>query len=89
MWEGDLTEFCQSHGLSLRQAKYLQCTAEHLLAQQDGGKNSPENIAAACQWCTQRRHLGRRNKAPDPLQYKQRIQQLINRGHWHPLAGRL
>lgn len=89
MWEGDLTEFCQLHGLSSRQAKHLQCTAEHLLAQKDGGRNSAENVAAACLWCNKRRHLGRQDNAPDPLQYKRRIQHQISKGKWHPLAARL
>ncbi|WP_254782667.1 HNH endonuclease, partial [Lysobacter sp. yr284] len=32
-----------------------RCTAEHLIARHEGGRNRRENIAAACWLCNQRR----------------------------------
>lgn len=48
MWLGDPLPFAQRHALSLRQAKLPQCTAEHLVARQDGVSDAPDNIFAAC-----------------------------------------
>lgn len=84
IWEGDPTEFLARHGISPRKAKYLRCTAEHLVAQQDGGVDTPHNIAAACVWCNRMRHWKRQDKAPSPEQYKKRVSQLICKRRWHP-----
>lgn len=84
MWEGDPSEFTARYGIRLRKAKHLRCTAEHLLAQQDGGGETLLNIAAACLWCNRMRHLGRHDKAPSPTKYKTRVTQLISKRQWHP-----
>ena len=57
MWQNDTCEeFARLYGISTKKAKRLQCTAEHLIAQCDGGKHTQENIVAACLWCNRRRH---------------------------------
>ena len=81
MWESDCMSFAQAHKISLSQAKLLKCTAEHLKARQDGGKDTAKNIVAACQWCNQRRH--RIKQAPSPCVYRQLVQQRLSNGRWH------
>lgn len=81
MWQGSPFSFASAHGLSLKQARLLQCTAEHLIARQDGGSNTRSNIVAACRHCNQTRH-----KRPTPLspdQYRQLVQQRLGKGGWH------
>ncbi len=87
MWEGDPSEFSARFGIDPRKVKHLQCTAEHLIAQKDGGSETAQNIAAACLWCNRMRHRGRHNKAPTPAKYKSRVSQLIAKRQWHPALG--
>lgn len=54
MWTENPTQFAESHKLSARQANELRCTAEHLLARRDGGKDTSQNIVAACTWCNRK-----------------------------------
>lgn len=82
MWDRDPVRFCKEFGLTLRQAAVLRCTAEHLCARQDGGKNSSSNIVAACQWCNQHRH--KRRVPLDPEQYKAHVSQRMSKGKWLP-----
>lgn len=84
IWEDGEEEFCQRFRISVRLAKLLKSTAEHLLAQQDGGKDTAENIVAACAWCNRRRHHGRHLKAPTPANYRCHIAKRVARGKWHP-----
>lgn len=81
MWEGDPKTFARLAGLSLEQAKRFQCTAEHLQARQDGGRDVEENIVAACVCCNQRRHYLR--PAPDPARYRSIVQKHLAIGSWH------
>ena len=46
MCNGHPAPFAQSHGISIAQAQLLECTAEHLIARKDGGRNTRENIVA-------------------------------------------
>jgi hypothetical protein len=87
MWETNQEQFLLSHRLPARLAKHLQCTAEHLLAQQDNGCDTSENIVAACLWCNRSRHQGRSLKAPDPHTYKSQVAEFIAKGHWHPVIA--
>lgn len=84
IWEGDPAEFMARYGICLRKARHLRCTAEHLIAQQDGGVDSALNIAAACVWCNRKRHSRRQHKAPSPEEYKARVTELISNRKWHP-----
>lgn len=90
MWEGsDQATFASRFKLSKKLIPLCQSTAEHLHAQQDGGKDVRENITAACKYCNVRRHQGRADNAPSPEQYRARIQRLIAQGKWHPALAAL
>ncbi|MFT3807262.1 HNH endonuclease [Arenimonas sp.] len=86
MWLDDLPIFATLYRLPSRQARQLQCTAEHLLARRDGGDDSPDNIAAACRFCNAHRH--QRKSPPSPLRYRELVSKRLARGSWHQL-GRL
>jgi 5-methylcytosine-specific restriction endonuclease McrA len=81
MWRGSIEHFARLHGITLGQARQFQCTAEHLVARQDGGGDRCSNIAAACLACNQRRH--RRKQAPEPEQYRKLVQARLDKGGWH------
>lgn len=81
MWTDDCTAFARRHGLSPRLAKWLQCTAEHLQARQDGGRDFSANIAAACRLCNHRRHA-QRKVAPTPEQYRALVRKRVSRRGW-------
>ena len=80
----NLEEFASAHGLSKARVIALQCTAEHLQARCDGGRNGANNVAAACITCNQRRH--RMNPAPTHDRYLQIVQRQMERGVWHKRA---
>lgn len=84
IWEDAAEQFASAHGLTAAQANLLKSTAEHLVAQRDGGRDTPDNIVAACAWCNSRRHAGRSHRAPEPQAYKCRIAQRIAIDKWHP-----
>lgn len=77
----NLVAFASAHKLSEARAKALQCTAEHLQARCDGGRDNAVNIAAACITCNQRRH--RLKPAPTPERYMQIVQRQMEHGVWH------
>ncbi len=81
MWNSSPDEL-RSVGLRARTAAPLRCTAEHLIAQQDGGKDVAGNIAAACLLCNQRRH--KRKSPPPPNEYRSFVQKRLAKGKWHP-----
>ena len=83
MWPDNPVEFAAKYGMTSGQARSLRCTAEHLVARQDGGSNSRSNIVAACWFCNSHRH--RRKIAPPPELYKQRVLRRIRQGRWHQL----
>ena len=77
----ELGAFAARHGISQKQARNLECTAEHLQARCDRGKDCPENIVAACRLCNQRRH-----KRPQPLSpeaFQQLVRRRVDKGRWH------
>lgn len=82
MWLSKPHEFAHKHGLTLAQAGRFKCTAEHLVARCDGGRNGAENIAAACVYCNSQRH--RPKVARSPEQHKAYIRKRIANGGWHP-----
>jgi hypothetical protein len=83
MIEPALPEFTPKE-LKPKWQKYLRCTAEHLTARQNQGRDNSQNIVAACWWCNTRRHKGRAENAPNPQKYRQRVQSLMKKGCWHP-----
>jgi hypothetical protein len=83
MWEAeDIGKFCLTYGLTLPQAPWFQCTAEHLEARQDGGGDNRENIVAACKWCNMKRHA--RKKTLSVARYREWVQKRVRAGRWHP-----
>lgn len=40
IWDTDGCDFARVHGVPPRLAKYLKCTAEHLIARQESGQNT-------------------------------------------------
>jgi len=80
MWVEKLEDFANQFKITKRQARFYQCTAEHLLARQDGGKDSLNNIAAACKYCNQQRH---RSKPPlPPEKYQRYVQKKVVQNRW-------
>jgi hypothetical protein len=76
--------FARQHGITIRQARLLICTAEHLTARQDGGRDRQTNIAAACSYCNQHRH--RLKKPPDPDRFAQYVRRRVSKRAWHSHA---
>lgn len=84
MWLKSADELAKGLGVKARTIKGLQCTAEHLVARQDGGDNSTENIVAACRTCNGCRH---RKAVPlSPWEHRERVQARLRAGKWHPQA---
>ena len=74
----DPAKFARSHGISVRQVRQVQCTAEHLTSRRDGGTDTRSNIAAACWHCNKLRHA---RKTPLPAdRYRDYVQRRISRG---------
>jgi len=82
MWLKQPEEFTARFRISKGEASRLRCTAEHLLARQDGGTNSRANIVAACHHCNRTRH--RISPPPDPASYRDRVRRRMRAGKWHP-----
>jgi 5-methylcytosine-specific restriction endonuclease McrA len=83
MWQGCSRSFQERYNLSPVQASRFMCTAEHLLARQDGGRDLVTNIVAACVYCNQHRHM-----RPIPLEpplYEKLVTNRIKRNRWHGL----
>lgn len=59
----------------------LRCTAEHLVAQSEGGRDKSDNIAAACALCNHTRH--KRKQPLEPLAYQAEVRRRMKRGAWH------
>lgn len=81
MWLNDCKAFIDRFGLSVRQARRHQATAEHLMARCDGGTDCVGNIVAACVYCNRRRHSARR--ALPPKAYGQHVRARLSKGKWH------
>ena len=94
MWLEHPRDVFGHRGLSSKVAGYLKCTAEHLKPVSEGGKDEPDNIVAACQFCNRTRH--RAKKVLSPERYATRVQTRVALGRWHvaaighvPIAGEL
>jgi hypothetical protein len=85
MWLDDPARFAALHGLSMRQARLLRCTAEHLRARSDAGRDHRQNIVAACLFCNQHRHRARTPLGPEEL--RERVALAMQRRRW--IAGNL
>jgi 5-methylcytosine-specific restriction endonuclease McrA len=65
IWEDDPHAFASRYGITIRQARAFQCTAEHLVARCDGGKTVSSNVVAACRHCNVTRHKRKRVLEPE------------------------
>ena len=63
-------------------ASRLRCTAEHLVARTDGGRDTPSNVVAACFHCNHTRHV--RKHPPTPEVYRLEVGRRMARHGWHP-----
>lgn len=81
MWEDDLDVFRKRHGLTRKQAARLRCTAEHLTARCEGGRDTLDNIVAACHFCNTGRH--KRRNPPPPGCYAALVRKRMEHGKWH------
>jgi len=70
-------------GASPAAAARLQCTAEHLLARREGGRDIASNVVAACAHCNHTRH--KRKRPPEPAAYRSEIRRRVGCGKWHPV----
>lgn len=86
VWEEDPALFALQNNVPQRLLVHVRCTAEHLQARQDGGRNSRENIVAACAWCNSQRHKGRQRSAPTAKSYALWVQTIVRSGKWHPVV---
>ncbi|WP_343204303.1 HNH endonuclease [Xanthomonas sp. JAI131] len=68
-----------------RSARPYQCTAEHLLARRDGGKDTAGNVVAACYLCNLRRHK-RPAPAPSAQAYRALVLRRVAMGRWWPTS---
>ncbi len=59
----------------------LCCTAEHLIARSDQGKDSNSNIVAACKFCNAMRH--RLCPSLPALEYAATVKKLVTLNKWH------
>ena len=82
MWIDDGAVFADRHGLPRGITRWLQCTAEHLQARRDGGRDAACNIAAACRLCNHRRHARKASLSPE--RYQRLVRTRVSRGRWHP-----
>ena len=80
-WENDVVGYARFHGLSLRAARKLKCTAEHLIARQDGGLDTEDNIVAACWFCNNGRHRSKKPKSA--AAFGTYVRSRILRFRWH------
>ena len=81
MWLDNPEAFAKKHKISINGASLFKCTAEHLLARQDGGKDVESNIVAACQFCNQKRHHCKKPK--DPISFKRFVSTRLSKGSWN------
>lgn len=82
IWETDPEPFQSRFGLSKTLVMSLRATAEHLVARQDGGGDTVDNIDAACIHCNRTRHRSKR--PPSPSAFRERVRTRMASRRWHP-----
>ncbi|WP_080579222.1 HNH endonuclease [Sinorhizobium fredii] len=84
MWETDPKIFSERFRVPTRAVFLFQCTAEHLVARCDGGRDTKENIVAACLYCNKNRHRTKRPK--DAASYARYVRSRMKQGRWHRIV---
>ena len=87
IWETHGKAFSKRLGIPKKLARHSRCTAEHLRARQEGGRDEPSNIVAACAWCNWNRHANGASSAPNPELHRTQVRRQVLLGEWHPLAA--
>lgn len=82
MWEEDPDKFAAKYQISLDMVTLFQSTAEHLKPRMNGGKDTRQNIVAACRHCNANRHAQNPITAPDPATYAARVREQMAMGLW-------
>ena len=77
-----IAQFAPVHKLSVKGARCFQCTAEHLCARKNDDIDTAANIAAACLYCNQHRHMRKAELTPEQFQFH--VRKRIAHGGWHP-----
>ena len=84
--QGGLCWYCGRPMSAASDKRSNRRTAEHLLAQCDGGEDVAENIVAACWLCNTRRHISK--TPPSPQAFQDYVRQRLARGNWfNPKGG--
>ena len=86
MWNGGPERYIAHYGISPGLAKRFQCTAEHVQARCDGGKDVASNIVAACRFCNAARHKAKR--PADAVTHASMVRSRLAKGRWHPQQAR-
>jgi len=81
MWLDDPKDYSAKYGLTARETRSLQCTAEHLQPRRDGGGDESANIVAACLFCNRRRET--RATPLSPERYSRYVTRRVSKGRWH------
>lgn len=82
MWLSKPEEFANACGISSKAAERFRCTAEHLTPREEGGKDTAENIVAACRYCNSARHRTRQTRTP--REHKDHVLRRLKKNRWHP-----
>lgn len=82
-----MTAFAARHFISRGIAHLFKVTAEHLIAQMDGGGTDASNIVAACHYCNHGRHALFSGIAPNPDTYATFVLLNVAAGLWHREGG--
>lgn len=80
MWDDAGKTDPESFSRTKTASKTLRCTAEHLHARSEGGKDTADNIVAACWYCNNRRH--RRKRPLSPEAHRLHVQRRMAAGKW-------
>jgi len=76
MWDKSPEPLALQYRVPTSRINPLKCTAEHL----DGGKDSSNNIVAACHFCNSQRHKPK--VAKEPERYKSKVQARMYKKGW-------
>ena len=82
MWAGDPQPFMKRFDITRSDAEMFKCTAEHKIAKIDNGRDTRDNIAAACHDCNHRRHALDPKRAMSHLTYAIHVAWHVREGTW-------
>lgn len=85
MWETDPQMFAADLQIPFQIVGRFRCTAEHLIAQSNGGKTNESNIVAACSYCNGFRHA--KCQSMTWHEYKDYVKGKVNEGKWYWQSG--